>query len=169
MKNVYTLLLLCLILTGFVCPGCKSSSNAHQLEENKALIRRCTELMEKRDWKNFTKLHTLDYISHSTLSPKPKTLEETIQSFCEVVDTFPDCSTTIEDIIAEGDKVVIRELWRGTNKGDIEELGVKATGKEVTLEIISIFRIMDGRIAESWEIFDMMSFVNQLGVNTSGG
>jgi len=161
MKNVNTKLLLCLILAGFVCPGCKPSSN-NQLEENKALVRRCTELMEKRDWENYAKLYTPDYISHSTLSPNPQTLEETIQ-------TFPDCSATIEDIIAEGDKVVIRELWRGTNKGDIEELGVTATGKEVTLQIISIFRIMDGKIAETWEIFDMMSFINQVGAKTSSG
>jgi steroid delta-isomerase-like uncharacterized protein len=168
MKNVNTLLVLCLILVGFVCSGCKPSSNA-KLEENKALVRRGLELMEKRDWKNFTKLHTLDYISHSTFSPKPQTLEETIQSFCDVIATFPDCSATIEDIIAEGDKVVIRELWRGTNKGDIEELGITATRKEVTLPIISIFRIVDGRIAETWELFDMMSFMNQLGVMPSGG
>ena len=168
MKNVYTLFLLCLILAGIVCPGCKPSTN-NQLEENKALIRRGIELMEKRDYENFAKLHTPDYISHSTLNQKPQTLDETLEFIREVVATFPDCSTTIEDIIAEGDKVATRELWRGTNKGDIEELGIKATGKEVTLEIICIFRIKDGKVAESWEIFDMMSFVNQLSANTSGG
>ena len=168
MKNVYAMLLLCLVLVGLFCPGCKPSTSA-KLEENKALVRRGLELMEKRDWTNFTKLHTLDYISHSTFSPEPQTLEDTIKSFCDVVEAFPDCSATIEDIIAEGDKVVIHELWRGTNKGDIEELGVTATGKEVTLPIISIFRIKNGRIDESWEIFDMMSVINQLGAQPSAG
>ena len=139
------------------------------MEENKALIRRGLELMEKRDWENFAKLHTPDYISHSISGQKPQTFEEIIQSCRDVVAAFPDFSSTIEDIIAEGDKVAIRELWRGTNKGDIEALGIKATGKEVTLEIICIFRIKEGKVAETWEIFDMMSFMNQLGANPSGG
>ncbi len=168
MKKVYTMLLFCLILASLVCPGCKPSSNT-KLEENKALVRRSNELWEKQDWENFAKLHTPDYIGHSTISPEPQTLEEMIQSCRDVVTSFPDCSASIEDIIAEGDKVVVRGLWRGTNKGDIEELGVTATGKEVTLPGITIFRIRDGKIAETWEIFDMMSVMNQLGVMTSGG
>jgi len=161
MKRVYKVLPICLIVLGLVCPGCRPSSMA-QLEENKALVRRVIEEMGKQNWAAFMELHAPDFVCHAPGSPKPLTREELVQSFRELYVSFPDFSLTIEDIIAEGDKVVIRETCRGTNKGEF--MGTPATGKEITLSATNMFRIAGGKVAEAWEAYDMMSVMQQLGV-----
>jgi predicted ester cyclase len=74
---------------------------------------------------------------------------------------FPDWHRTIEDIIAEGDKVVIRFTFRATHKGEYQ--GVPATGKQVKETGILIFRIASGKIVEVWEEADELGFMRQLG------
>jgi len=167
MKHAYQVPSICLIAVGLVCAGCKPSSTA-QLEENKALIHRVVEQIHEGKWADFTELHTPDFVCHAPGNPQPQTREELVQSLRELYAAFPDWHATVEDTIAEGDKVVIRQTCRGTNKGDIKELGIPATGKEVTLPVTIIFRIKDGKIAEAWEEFDMMSVMQQLGVMPSG-
>lgn len=61
---------------------------------------------------------------------------------------FPDIHVTIEDLIAEADKVVVRTIWRGTHLGEYG--GVLPTGKRVTRTMIQIFRVVDGKLAEEW-------------------
>ena len=165
MKYFYKVLAICLIVPGLVCPGCKSSSTAG-LEENKALIRRAVEVIDKQDWAAFMELHAPDFVCHTPGNPKPLTCEELEKSLRMYYVAFPDFSPTIEDIIAEGDKVVIRETCRGTNKGEF--MGTPATGKEMTLSVTIIFRIEDGKIAEAWEEFDRMTVMQQLGVKPAG-
>jgi steroid delta-isomerase-like uncharacterized protein len=161
MKKAYKIMLICLILAGLVCPGCKPSSNA-RVEENKALIRRVYEAMDKRDWTKFAEMHSTDFVYHTPDNPKPQTREELLQSVREMAASLPDWHTTIEDIIAEGDKVVTRETLRGTNTGEVS--GNPPTGKELTLPLIHIFRIKDGKIAETWEMYNTMSVMQQLGI-----
>jgi len=168
MKCVNKVLPVCLIVLGLICTGCKPSSTTAPLEQNKALVRRGEEMIVKQDWAAFMELHAPNLIYHGTGNPEPQTREEMIQSFRSMYTAFPGFSLTIEDTIAEGDKVVIRETFRGTNKGDIKELGISATGKEVTVSVTTIFRIADGKIAEAWEAYDMMSVMQQLGVMPPG-
>jgi predicted ester cyclase len=77
--------------------------------------------------------------------------------------TFPDFHVTAEDVIAEGDKVVVRFTDSGTCEGD--ELGATAVGKRVTWTGIDIFRIADGKIIEGWGVGDMLGLMRQLGVH----
>jgi len=161
------IMLICLIVTGLVCPGCKPSSS-DQLEENKALVRHGYKLLEERDWVKLAELYASDFIYYSPERQEPGTREDFMQYLQRLEVVYPDFSDTIEDIIAEGDKVVVRELWRGTNKGDIEELGITATGKVVTLPVIIIFRIKDGKVVEMWQTYDMMSVMQQLGAMPTG-
>jgi steroid delta-isomerase-like uncharacterized protein len=165
MKRVYKVLSICLIVLGLVCPGCKPSSTA-QLEENKAIVRRAFEEMGKQNWAAFMELHAPDFVCHTPGSPKPLTREELEKSLRMIYAAFPDFSPTIEDIIAEGDKVVIRETCRGTNKGEF--MGTPATGKEITLSVTIMFRIAGGKIVEAWEEYDRMSLMQQLGAIPSG-
>jgi steroid delta-isomerase-like uncharacterized protein len=74
---------------------------------------------------------------------------------------FPDAVVTIQDQIAEGDKVVTRWTALATHRGDF--MGVPATGKRVTIEAIHIHRVVDGRIAALWEEFDMFGLMQQFG------
>jgi steroid delta-isomerase-like uncharacterized protein len=75
---------------------------------------------------------------------------------------FPDIHETIEDQIAEGDKVVQRLTSRGTHTGDFQ--GIPPTGKRYEVSAITILRIEDGKITEMWSEFDVMSLMQQLGV-----
>ena len=74
---------------------------------------------------------------------------------------FPDVVSTIEDIIAEGDKVVARFRSRATHQG--EYMGTPASGKEVQLTGISIYRIEEGKIAEEWSVEDEYGLMAQIG------
>jgi len=75
---------------------------------------------------------------------------------------FADVKCTLEDVIAEGDKVVVRWTWRGTHKG--EYMGIAPTGKQVTLTGIGIVRIEGGKALEEWGEMNMMGMMQQLGV-----
>jgi predicted ester cyclase len=76
--------------------------------------------------------------------------------------TFPDMKITIEDQIAEGDKVVTRSRSRGTYQGEL--WGIPPTGKEVEVTSISMDRIEGGKIAEHWTHADQLGMMQQLGV-----
>ena len=75
---------------------------------------------------------------------------------------FPDFHVAVDDVIAEGDKVVVRFTDTGTYQGD--DFGVTATGKQVTWTGVDIFRIADGKIIEGWGVGDLLGLMRQLGV-----
>ena len=76
---------------------------------------------------------------------------------------FPDLNATVEDVIAEGDKVVTRVTFRGTHQGEIEEFG-PPTGRQVEIKGISISRIEGGKIVEDWDSYDDLGVMRQLGL-----
>jgi steroid delta-isomerase-like uncharacterized protein len=76
---------------------------------------------------------------------------------------FPDLHPTVEDVIAEGDKVVTRWTIRGTHQGEIEEFG-PPTGRQAEIQGITIHRIQGGRIVEEWNSYDNLSLLQQLGL-----
>jgi predicted ester cyclase len=75
---------------------------------------------------------------------------------------FPDLHVTVEDVIAEDDKVVSRNTVSGTHLG--EYMGVQPTGKHITWNEIFIGRVADGRVAETWGVVDVASQMRQLGL-----
>jgi|SRR5208283_2551835 len=80
---------------------------------------------------------------------------------------FPDRKLTIEDQLAEGDKVATRITMQATHTGNLP--GIPATGRAVRIESMHICRLSNGRIAEEWEIFDALGMLRQLGVYTPPG
>jgi predicted ester cyclase len=75
---------------------------------------------------------------------------------------FPDLHLTVEDVVAEGEKVVVRTTARGTMKGDF--LGMKPTGKTATWTEIHIGRYAGGKVAEHWATIDQLGMLQQLGL-----
>ena len=75
---------------------------------------------------------------------------------------FPDFKATIEDIVAEGDRVVIRQTWTGTHMGEF--MGIPPTGNSVSFGVVDILRIAGGKCVEHWGQMDNMSLMQQLGV-----
>ncbi|HWU37535.1 MAG TPA: ester cyclase, partial [Candidatus Acidoferrum sp.] len=74
---------------------------------------------------------------------------------------FPDFHNTIEELIAEGDKVVARLTYRGTHRGHL--FGIVPTGRQVVYSGIAIFRIAGGKIVDGWVIGDTLALMQQLG------
>ena len=75
---------------------------------------------------------------------------------------FPDLHTTIEQVVGEGDIVVVRGTDRGTHRGDF--MGIAPTGRNVTVPWICIYRVTDGKITEQWISSDGLGMLQQLGV-----
>lgn len=88
---------------------------------------------------------------------------EGFKQFIKMVrDAFPDFHDTVEDLIAENDKVVLRVTCTGTHKGEF--MGVPPTGKQVTVSAIAIYRFAGGKAVEHWNVTDRLSLMQQLGV-----
>jgi hypothetical protein len=129
------------------------------LEENRTIVRRMYEAFNKQDLASLDELIAPDYVDH----PRQfRGLESYKQYLTMFYRSFPDSHETIEDIIAEGDKVCIRLKGTATHKGEYR--GLAPTGKKITWEAISIWRIVDGKIAEMWGFADDLSFYKQLGI-----
>jgi len=84
------------------------------------------------------------------------------QSLSELFEAFPDIHITIDDLIIEADKAVIRYTMAGTHKGP--RMGIPATNKKVTLSVIVIDRVAGCKFVECWQMFDTLGFMQQLGV-----
>lgn len=116
--------------------------------ENKALIRRVfDEALNAGNLPLLDQLFASDFVDNATPEqiPGPQGVKAYFQS---VRTGFPDMRVTLDDLIAEGDKVVVRTTWRGTHTGTYE--GIVPTGKTVTRKMIQIFRVADGKIQEEW-------------------
>ena len=133
------------------------------VEENKADTRRAVEeFWNKGNMELLNEFWATNYIHHDPSSTKISDLEGFKQWVNTTRTGFPDLNVTIEDIIAEGDKVVTRWTFRGTHKGELG--GILPTGKQVTVTGITIDRIADGKTLESWWSSDNLGFWQQLGV-----
>ena len=130
-------------------------------ETNKAIVRRYVDqvLNEKRH--DLAEEFLVDNIElhGSGLAPGLDIVKQWLTTFAAA---FPDGHTVIEDIVAEGDRVVARITFNGTHEAEIE--GIPATGKKVSMPGITIFRLDNGKIAEGWLLSDNLGMMQQLGV-----
>lgn len=131
-------------------------------EENKAIIRRFIEDVNKRDQAVAAKLIATNFISHIPGFAGIQGLEGWKQIDTTLRTAFPDGQWTIEDMVAEGDKVVARLTARGTHQGEYR--GIPPTGKQVTVQGTVTYRISGGQIAEYWGNADDLGLMQQLGV-----
>lgn len=132
------------------------------VEENKAVIRRAyEELWNQRSVEVVDELVAEDFLNHAA----PPDRQRGRQGLKDVVrmfeGAFPDFRYEVEDVIAEGEKVAVRDIFRGTHEGDF--MGIPATGNRVTMEAIHIYRLSGGRLAEHWVARDDLGMMRQLG------
>ena len=131
-------------------------------EENKALARRSWELVSPDNLDLIEEVYAPDLVWHEP-DQDIRGYDQAKQFVSTFFTAFPDLNATVEDVIAEGDKVVTRWTIRGTHQGEIEEFG-PPTGKQVELRGIIIHRFEDGNIVEEWEVYDNLSLLQQLGL-----
>jgi steroid delta-isomerase-like uncharacterized protein len=134
-------------------------------ESNKTVSRRLfEEVWNKGNLALLNEIIAKDLVNSGpgTLPGLPTGPEGTKQLITVYRNAFPDVRFTIDEQIAEGDKVVTRWTAHGTHKGEL--VGIPATGKSSTVTGITVDRIVNGKIAESWGIFDQFGMMQQLGV-----
>ena len=147
-------------------PNSGGATSAGETARNKATVERFCDAMNTNDEEVISK--TIDeLVEPEAVIRTPVSLSVTGAAALKLVFTtlhraYPDLHIAVEDLIAEGDKVVSRNTVTGTHRG--EYMGIAPTGKSVTYNEIFIFRFANGRIAETWGVVDVLSQLRQLGV-----
>ncbi len=131
------------------------------VERNKALVRRLVEAWNTRNWAVFDEVMAPDYVDHYALPGLKPGREAYKEAQISTTNAFPDFQFTIEDMIAEGDKVVVRLTFSGTHRGEFA--GIAPTGKRVTYTHIRILRVVRGKFVEDWGFSDRLGALQQLG------
>jgi steroid delta-isomerase-like uncharacterized protein len=130
-------------------------------EENKALVRRWYEKFNEHSLAGIMEDYAPDLVAHGTGSVPDMDLAGVKRFYVATFAAFPDAQLVIEDLIAEGDKVVQRWTMHGTHRGEF--MGIPPTGKRVSLTGINIARIKDGKFVEGWNNEDDLGLMQQLG------
>ncbi len=156
-----------LIILAFAIGGCSVPNDAEMkqesitsVEQNEAVVRQVLALIDERNLDEAFELYALDYIYHGPAGELRG--RDGIRGLWEVFLTgFPDLHSTIEDMVSEGDKVVLRWRIEGTHTGEF--MGVAPSNKKITLGITEIFRIANGQLVEAWDQFDQLALMQQIG------
>lgn len=131
------------------------------IEENKAQARRLYELLNAGDVEAVGGLVSPDYEEHNPL-PGQGTGREGVLDRFSMLKAGLAPRFTIEDVVAEGDRVVVRWTNAGTHVGEFA--GIPATGKAFTIGGIDIYRMADGLLCEHWDVVDQLAMLGQLGL-----
>jgi len=134
------------------------------LEENKAIVRKVTEAENNRDLTIIEELISPTYINQSNQIRGPEGYR---QFLTKLFKAFPNWHETIEDIIAEGDKVCVRlRIDTGAHLGEFDLLGIRVppTGKKSTVKSVQIWCIVDGKVVEQEGVYDELDLLRQVGL-----
>lgn len=131
-------------------------------ENNKELVRRVIEgLLNSADPALADELFHPDFVDHNPSNPELGGLENIRRSVADWHRAFPDTVNKVRDILAEGDRVAARWVTRGIHQGEF--LGIPATGNRIEVTSSGVFRVEGGKVAESWDHFDALGLLSQLG------
>jgi steroid delta-isomerase-like uncharacterized protein len=132
------------------------------MEENKAVVRRfIEEVQNQKNMDVFDELNAEDFVNLSAPPGVPSDKEGGKIFLGSFLNAFPDCHVTIDDMIAEGDRVATKKTFTGTHTGDLGDIA--ATGNRVTVQYVDIMRVRNGRIVQHWLSMDQLSLLQQLG------
>ena len=131
-------------------------------QQDRELARRFyDEVLNTGDVDRIPELCAEDVVDHETPPGGPQGIEG-VKAFVQMFrEGFPDLQATVEDELAEGDRVACRVRYTGTHDGEF--MGVSPTGNRIDMETIDIIRIADGKCVEHWGVSDMMGLMRQIG------
>jgi steroid delta-isomerase-like uncharacterized protein len=143
------------------------TSQQTQSEQNKAVVRRFVEESNRANLSAYDQLLADKFVDHSVPPGYPNDREGQKQFAAMLNVAFPGGTQTVDDLISEGDKVVMRWTARGTHKGEF--MGIPATNQQVTVTGIDIYRVVGTQIVEHWGEWDGLGMMQQLGVVPAPG
>jgi steroid delta-isomerase-like uncharacterized protein len=134
----------------------------------KDIVRRFfAEAVEKGDLAVVDELVAAEFSGRFPISPEPLTGPEGYRQVVTAFRTaFPDLTTQVEEIAADGERVIVVIQARGTHEGDL--FGVPPTGNSVSWPVVHVMGVRDGQIVSDWVIFDRLGLMAQLGVEVGG-
>ena len=135
-------------------------------EDNKALMHRAYDALNQKHLAVLDEVYAPDLVVH-IVSTTIQGLEAFKQGLSLFLTAFPDARFTIEDMIVEGERVVVRYTFRGTHTGNF--MGIAPTGKQVTQTGITINRFANGKAVELWGNVDDLGLLQQLGAVRAPG
>jgi steroid delta-isomerase-like uncharacterized protein len=143
--------------------------HAMSQQDNKAVARRYyDEVLNHRNIELLNEIAAEDYVEHDPFPGQGNGLADLQARVQLLLTAFDPLEFTIEDLIAEGDKVVVR--WRNAGKNSGSFLGIPATDNDISIAGIDIHRLHDGRLAEHWHVVDQFTQMQQMGlIPTPGG
>ena len=130
---------------------------------HKALIQEFIDAINEQNWKKLDQLVATDFVRHSYAAGEPAICSrDDLKEFLHrELATFPDAFESIEDILAEGDKVAVRQRFQGTQQGWMGSY--PPSGRKLTATYIAIYRMQDEQIVEAWAEWDNLNGLKQLG------
>jgi len=132
------------------------------LADNKALVRRLfEEVWNQGNLTAIDELFATSYIRYDPAAPEAKGLAGFKHFVTTLRRAFPDIEVALEDVIAEGDNMAARAIWRGTHQG--EYLGIAPTGRQVAVMGTVTLRIVHDKFQEGWLNMDTLGLLQQLG------
>lgn len=129
-------------------------------DENKAVVRRVFDLLNAGDLASFDGIIADDIIIHTSIPGVEPGLESWRGFVALFLNAFPENHTDIDQMTAEGDRVVVRHTHRGVHGGDF--MGIPSSGKSISITGFEEFRIADGKVVEFWHQDDLLSLLMQL-------
>ena len=150
---------------GIIVPQARprKGEEAVSAEDNKALVHRFVDEVQSRgNFELIDEICSPEYVNHSAPPGIPADREGIKIVTAMFRGAFPDSYFTVEDMVAEGDKVATRKTFHGTHEGEF--MGIPPSGRTVTMGLIDIVRISEGRVVEHWSMGDNFGMVRQLGV-----
>jgi len=134
----------------------------NQAMENKAVVHRIQEeVLKKGKLELIDELYSAEVVDHSNLpgfSPGREGIKQMIAMYRGV---FDNAKVNVESMIAEGDEVISRCTISGTHAGNY--LGIAPTGKHITITVLGVDRVVDGKVVEHWEHFDPLVLMQLIG------
>ena len=132
-------------------------------QRNRAVVRAFVDAVNAQAWDQLDLLVDRGVVRHSRAagSAEVRSLSDLKEFLCAEIETFPDARETIEDVVAERDKVAVRMSFSGTQLGPIG--GYPPTGQRLTSQYLAIYRLEHGTIVEIWAEWDNLSSLIQLG------
>ena len=140
----------------------KNKTLAQTEEKSIAIVRQFFEAIDAQNYNRINELLAPDAVLHYSGPQGDLNAEAAVQVIRSYYQAFPDGTHTIEDAIAEGNKVVMRILWQGTQKTEFQ--GIAPSGHSVKYYQISIWQVVDSKVKECWIVEDNLSFMMQLGM-----
>ena len=130
--------------------------------KKKAIVREWFTAIDKGNLDKVKDLLAIDFVLYAPALSQPWGVEDVLRDIRRFYAAFPDSTHVIEDLISEGDKVVVRLTQHGTHEAEFE--GIGATGKQIRVVGTHIVRIERGRIKELWALEDTLGQMQQLGM-----